>query len=88
MAHVDDETTPLWVWCGLSAIACASFWFQAVITEEFFVPALNVIANGFNIPDDSKSSTLCLLLPVGSFSHVRLSTSRWSNPHGGWCQFS
>lgn len=52
----EDEvpSAPLWVWLGLSAIAAASFWFQAVLTEELFVPALNVIATGFKIPDDSE----------------------------------
>ena len=28
------EGSPWWVWLGLSAIACASFWSQATVTEE------------------------------------------------------
>lgn len=58
--RIDDDlddhqvpTAPVWVWIGLSLIAAASFWCQAVVTEERFVPALNVIADQFNIPDDS-----------------------------------
>jgi len=51
--ETENEATPLYVWIGLSCIACVSFWCQAVVTEERFVPALNVIANTFNIPDDS-----------------------------------
>ena len=26
--------SPWWVWLGLSAISCASFWSQATVTEE------------------------------------------------------
>lgn len=56
----EDEvpTAPVWVWIGLSVIACVSFWCQATVTEERFVPALNVIANEFNIPDDIAGATL------------------------------
>jgi len=51
---------PLWVWIGLTSIAAVSFWCQAAVTEERFVPALNVVATFYNIPDDSKS--LCTAL--------------------------
>lgn len=51
-------TAPLYVWIGLSVVACTSFWFQASVTEERFVPALNTIANYFNIPDDIAGATL------------------------------
>lgn len=30
----DETHAPLWVWIGLSAIAGASFWCQATVTEE------------------------------------------------------
>ena len=56
-AEAGEETAPLWVWIGLSLIAAMSFWFQATVTEEYFVPALNVIADGFGIPDDSAYQT-------------------------------
>jgi len=46
---------PLWFWIMLVCIAAASFWCQAAVTEERFVPALNVIATTFNIPDDGKA---------------------------------
>lgn len=51
---IDDEPSgaPLWVWTALSAIACASFWCQATVTEERLVPALNVIAKYYKIPSD------------------------------------
>jgi len=35
-----------------------SFWFQATVTEERLVPALNVIANHFQIPDHVAGATL------------------------------
>jgi len=35
-----------------------SFFCQAVICEEFFVPALNVIIDRFKIPDDVAGATL------------------------------
>jgi len=47
-----------WVWIGLSFTATISFYLQATVTEERFVPALNVIANHFNIPDDVAGATL------------------------------
>jgi len=51
-------TAPLFVWIGLSVISCISFWCQATVTEERFVPALNVIAEYYNIPDDIAGATL------------------------------
>jgi len=51
-------TAPVWVWFGLSVIACISFWLQATVTEERFVPALNIIADYFNIPDDIAGATI------------------------------
>jgi len=55
MVEVEDvvPTAPLWYWIVLTLIAAASFWCQATVTEERFVPALNVIATRFKIPDDS-----------------------------------
>jgi Ca2+/Na+ antiporter len=52
------ETAPLGVWIGLTFIAVVSFWSQATVTEERFVPALNVIATKFNIPMDVAGATL------------------------------
>lgn len=56
--EAEIPTAPVWVWIGLSVIACVSFWCQATVTEERFVPALNVVANTFNIPDDIAGATL------------------------------
>jgi Ca2+/Na+ antiporter len=49
---------PLWLWIALIAIAAASFWVQATVTEERFVPALNVASRAFRIPDDVAGATL------------------------------
>lgn len=38
--------------------AMLSFYYQALITEERFVPALNVIAKRFNMSDDVAGATL------------------------------
>lgn len=54
----ESEGAPWFVWLGLFFITCVSFWCQATVTEERFVPALNVIANKFNIPDDVAGATL------------------------------
>lgn len=43
---------------SLSIIACISFWCQSIVTEERLVPALNVIADHFHIPDDVAGATL------------------------------
>ena len=58
---MDDEeipTAPIWWWIVLILIASASFWCQATVTEERFVPALNVIAQEYNIPSDIAGATL------------------------------
>ena len=56
----DDEvlTAPIWFWIVLILIAAVSFWCQAIVTEERFVPALNVIALEYNIPSDIAGATL------------------------------
>jgi Ca2+/Na+ antiporter len=58
MADTEDDGASLGVWIGLSVIAAVSFYFQAALTEERLVPALNVIAVQFNIPDDVAGATL------------------------------
>ena len=56
----NDEvpTASVWVWIGLTVIAAISFWCQATVTEERFVPALNVLSTAFDIPDDVAGATL------------------------------
>lgn len=54
----EEEGTSLSVWIGLVVISLLSFYSQAAVTEERFVPALNVIASEFNIPDDVAGATL------------------------------
>lgn len=49
---------PVWYWLLMTFIAIVSFWAQATVTEERFVPALNVIANEYNIPSDIAGATL------------------------------
>ena len=51
-------TASVWVWIGLSVIAAISFWCQATVTEERFVPALNILSDVFQIPDDVAGATL------------------------------
>jgi K+-dependent Na+/Ca+ exchanger-like protein len=60
MQNDQDEvpTASIAVWIGLTLATCLSFWGQAVVTEERFVPALNVVANLFSIPDDIAGATL------------------------------
>ena len=57
---VEDETptASLGVWIGLILTAAISFWCQATVTEERFVPALNVLSTEFKIPDDVAGATL------------------------------
>ena len=57
-AAIVDGNAPLYVWIGLSVIAAISFWFQAVLTEDRFVPALNTVAHAFHIPNDIAGATL------------------------------
>lgn len=52
------EEASVGTWVRLILTTCASFWAQAVVTEERFVPALNIIAEKFNIPDDIAGATL------------------------------
>ena len=54
----EAPTASLGVWIGLIVIAAISFWCQAAVTEERFVPALNVLSVEFNIPDDVAGATL------------------------------
>jgi len=51
----EDWNQPLYL---LVLVACASFYFQALVTEERFVPALNVISKAFKISDDVAGATL------------------------------
>mmetsp|Transcript_12450 Transcript_12450/g.26480 ORF Transcript_12450/g.26480 Transcript_12450/m.26480 type:complete len:81 (+) Transcript_12450:166-408(+) len=39
-------------WLSLVVVACVSFWCQSIVTEDRLVPALNVISDHWNIPDD------------------------------------
>ena len=57
-AEAGGSSAPLSVWIGLTVIAAISFWCQATVTEERFVPALNVISTLFNIPDNVAEATL------------------------------
>ena len=54
----ETGAAPVWYWCLMTSIAIVSFWAQATVTEERFVPALNVIANEYNIPSDIAGATL------------------------------
>ena len=59
--EIDQDEIPTaswWMWLLLIVIASISFWCQATVTEERLVPALNVISNKFNIPDDIAGATL------------------------------
>lgn len=59
--HNDQDEIPtasVGKWIFLIFVAGVSFWSQATVTEERFVPALNVISNKFNIPDDIAGATL------------------------------
>ena len=49
---------PAHVWLGLSIIASLSFYAQALVTEERFVPAVNVIATHWNMPSDIAGATI------------------------------
>lgn len=54
-----DFVSPTWQnYCLYSFIALVSFWIQANVTEERFVPALSIISDVFNIPDDVAGATL------------------------------
>lgn len=57
-AGTAEEGAPVWYWTLVSVIALLSFWAQATVTEERFVPALNVVATYYNIPSDIAGATL------------------------------
>lgn len=58
MADDSNETASVLEWLGLISVSAISFWSQAVITEERFVPSLNVIATFFSIRSDVAGATL------------------------------
>ena len=60
MENDQDEvpTAPWWMWLLLIFVASVSFWCQATVTEERFVPALTVIAHKLRIPHDIAGATL------------------------------
>lgn len=58
MSEEEEGGASLLTWIGLVLISALSFYCQASVTEERFVPALNVIATDFNIPDDVAGATL------------------------------
>jgi hypothetical protein len=49
---------PAHVWLGISIIASLSFYAQALVTEERFVPAVNVIATHWNLSSDIAGATI------------------------------
>lgn len=51
-------TAPWWIWTFLCVVTAASFWCQAIVTEERLVPALNVIADYYKMPSDIAGATL------------------------------
>jgi len=51
----EDWNQPIYL---LILVASASFYFQALVTEERFVPALNVISKKLKISDDVAGATL------------------------------
>lgn len=69
MAEARDPS--VWLLIGLVAVTLISFWIQAIITEERFVPALNVISNHYRIPSDIAGATL---MAAGASSPVLLSS--------------
>ena len=48
----------VWAWGVLLVGTALCFWAQAVVCEERFVPALNVICSRLRIPDDVAGATL------------------------------
>jgi len=53
--YAEDWNLPIYV---LILIASASFYFLAIVTEERFVPALNVISTRLKISDDVAGATI------------------------------
>jgi apolipoprotein N-acyltransferase len=54
----DVPTASVGVWIGLIVTAALSFWCQASVTEERFVPALNLISTRYSIPNAVAGATL------------------------------
>lgn len=54
----DVPTATVGVWIGLIVTAALSFWSQAAVTEERFVPALNLISTKYAIPNAVAGATL------------------------------
>lgn len=52
------DTAPWYIWLAYSVTAGITFWLQAAVTEDRFVPALNVIATWLEVPDDVAGATL------------------------------
>lgn len=56
---MDEEDNDIFlVWVVAVALTLISFWAQAVITEERFVPWLNVVANRWGLSDDVAGATI------------------------------
>ena len=57
----DDDGAPIWVedggWAFYLMVLCGMFWGLAVTVEDFFIPALNIMCEKFNIPDDVAGAT-------------------------------
>jgi len=54
----ESVSAPWYIWAALIFTATVSFWQQATVTEDRFVPALNVVATTYNIPKDVAGATL------------------------------
>uniref|UniRef100_A0A7S1Y1G9 PH domain-containing protein n=1 Tax=Phaeomonas parva TaxID=124430 RepID=A0A7S1Y1G9_9STRA len=56
-----EECVPQWVvdggFAGIIVVLAITFWGLAVICDEFFVPALNVLCDALNVPDDVAGAT-------------------------------
>jgi Ca2+/Na+ antiporter len=57
----DDECVEKWVmdggWVAMIIVVMMMFWALAVVCEEFFVPALNIMCAEAKIPDDVAGAT-------------------------------
>jgi hypothetical protein len=58
MANDYGDNAPWYEWIGLIVVSSISFWAQAVVTEERFVPSLNVFCTKFSIADDIAGATM------------------------------
>jgi hypothetical protein len=54
----DNESSDAWKIAALLLAALTSFYWQAVVTEERLIPALNVISKCFRLSDDVAGATL------------------------------